>query len=84
MTSTTHRRLGRQAFAKCPDCTSLTSLHVGGTNLPKTLTKYSERGQAYVDSLHSLMKMNRLQPTDDAYLGDGPTILLIPAGEGVN
>jgi hypothetical protein len=30
------------------------------------------------------MKVNKLQPTDDAYLGDGPTILLIPAGEGVN
>jgi Bax protein len=57
---------------------------VTGWELANTLTSYSERGQAYVDSLHSLMKVNMLQPTDDAYLGDGPTILLIPVGEGVD
>ena len=55
---------------------------VTGWDLAKTLTKYSERGQAYVDSLHGLMKTNELMATDDAYLGDGPTILLIPVGEG--
>ena len=55
---------------------------VSGWELAKTLTKYSERGQGYVDSLHGLMKTNVLMPTDDAYLGDGPTILLIPVGEG--
>ena len=55
---------------------------VTGWELAKTLTKYSERGQGYVDSLHGLMKTNMLMPTDDAYLGDGPTILLIPVGEG--
>ena len=55
---------------------------VTGWELAKTLTQYSERGQAYVDSLHGLMKTNVLMPTDDAYLGDGPTILLIPVGEG--
>ncbi len=55
-----------------------------GWELATALTSYSERGQAYVDSLHSLMKVNRLQPTDDAYLGDGPTILLIPVGEGAD
>ncbi len=53
-----------------------------GWELAKTLTKYSERGQGYVDSLHALMKANMLMATDDAYLGDGPTILLIPVGEG--
>ena len=57
---------------------------VTGWELANTLTKYSERGQAYVDSLHTLMKVNMLKPTDDAYLNDGPTILLIPVGEGVN
>lgn len=56
---------------------------VAGWELVKTLTKYSERGQEYVDSLHALMKTNMLMETDDAYLGDGPTILLIPVGEGV-
>jgi len=55
---------------------------VTGWELAKTLTKYSERGQAYVDSLHGLMKTNQLMATDDAYLGDGPTILLIPVGDG--
>ena len=55
---------------------------VTGWELAKTLTQYSERGQAYVDSLHGLMKTNMLMATDDAYLGDGPTIMLIPAGEG--
>lgn len=57
---------------------------VTGWELADTLTKYSERGQAYVDSLHALMKVNRLKQVDDAYLGDGPTILLIPVGEGVD
>ena len=55
---------------------------VTGWELAGTLTKYSERGQAYVDSLHALMKTNELMATDDAYLGDGPTILLIPVGDG--
>jgi uncharacterized FlgJ-related protein len=61
-----------------------TGTKVTGWELANTLTSYSERGQEYVDSLHSLMKGNRLKPTDDAYLGDGPTILLIPVGEGAN
>jgi uncharacterized FlgJ-related protein len=55
---------------------------VTGWALAETLIQYSERGQDYVDALHGLMKTNMLMPTDDAYLGDGPTILLIPVGEG--
>ena len=55
-----------------------------GWDLAKTLTKYSERGQAYVDSLQSLIEGNRLQSADDAFLGNGPTILLIPVGEDAN
>jgi len=55
---------------------------VTGWELAGTLTKYSERGQEYVDALRGLMKTNMLMATDDAYLGDGPTILLIPVGEG--
>ena len=54
---------------------------VTGWDLASTLTKYSERGQAYVDSLQALIKVNMLQPTDDAYLDNGPTILLIPVGD---
>jgi Bax protein len=55
---------------------------VTGWELAGTLTKYSERGQAYVDTLRALMKANVLQPTDDAHLDDGPTMLLIPVGAG--
>jgi uncharacterized FlgJ-related protein len=57
---------------------------VTGWDLASTLTKYSERGLAYVDSLRSLIKVNMLQQADDAFLGDGPTILLIPVGGGAN
>jgi Bax protein len=57
---------------------------VSGRELANTLTCYSERGQEYVNSLQSLIKMNKLQLADDAYLGDGPTILLIAVGEGAN
>jgi Bax protein len=55
---------------------------VTGWELAGTLTKYSERGQAYVDSLRALMKANALGPTDDAFLRAGPTIMLIPVGAG--
>jgi uncharacterized FlgJ-related protein len=60
------------------------SAKVTGWELANALTRYSERGQAYVDSLHSMMKVNMLQPADDAYLGAGPTILLIPVGKGAD
>ncbi len=55
---------------------------LSGWELASTLTSYSERGEAYVDSLHSIMRYNKLQPADEAYLGDGPRILLIPVGTG--
>ena len=57
---------------------------VTGWELAGTLTKYSERGPAYVESLRSLMEANKLRPTDDAVLADGPAILLIPVGPGVD
>jgi uncharacterized FlgJ-related protein len=55
---------------------------ISGWELAKTLDKYSERGAAYVDSLHGIMRVNKLDPADDAFLGDGPTIYLVPVGEG--
>jgi len=61
-----------------------TGAKVTGWDLAKTLTKYSERGQAYVESLQSLIEGNRLQTADDAFLDNGPTILLIPVGEDAN
>lgn len=55
---------------------------ISGWDLAETLDKYSERGAAYVDSLHGIMRVNKLDPADDAFLGDGPTIFLVPVGEG--
>ncbi len=55
---------------------------ISGWELAETLDKYSERGAAYVDSLHDIMRVNKLDPADDAFLGDGPTIFLVPVGEG--
>jgi uncharacterized FlgJ-related protein len=54
-----------------------------GRELAATLTSYSERGEAYVETLYSIMDVNQLDATDQAYLGDGPNLLLIPVGEGV-
>lgn len=51
---------------------------LSGAVLAKQLTKYSERGEAYVTSLEGLMSANQLAPTDDAYLSDDPPIYLIP------
>lgn len=54
---------------------------VSGRKLAETLTRYSERGQAYVQGLHSLMRINRLEPADTAFLAPGPTYILRPVGE---
>ena len=57
---------------------------ISGWELAESLDRYSERGQAYVESLHSIMRVNKLDPADDAFLGDGPTIYLVPVGEGTS
>ena len=54
---------------------------ITGYILAEQLTKYSERGQEYVDGLKSLMDYNRLGPVDDAYLSGKPPIYLVPAAE---
>jgi len=51
---------------------------VTGYELAKTLDKYSERGQAYVESLHAMMRINHLGEADDAYLWDKEIIYLTP------
>jgi uncharacterized FlgJ-related protein len=56
---------------------------IRGWDLADTLDRYSERGQGYVDSLHAIMRVNHLNAADEAYLGDGPTILLIPVGRAL-
>ena len=55
---------------------------ISGYELAKSLTRYSERGQEYVESLHAIMRVNQLDAADDAVLGDTPTIYLIPVGQG--
>ncbi|HEY9538480.1 MAG TPA: glucosaminidase domain-containing protein [Kiloniellaceae bacterium] len=54
---------------------------VSGWELAETLTSYSERGREYVDSLHAIMRVNKLRPTDDAILADGQEWQIYPAGK---
>ena len=50
-----------------------------GFELAETLDKYSERGQAYVDGLHAIMRVNKLAATDLAHLANDEVILIEPA-----
>ena len=54
---------------------------ITGHILAGQLTKYSERGEEYVQGLRSLMEINKLAPADDAYLSEGLPIYLVPAVE---
>jgi uncharacterized FlgJ-related protein len=56
------------------------SLRISGTVLADTLLNYSERGQAYVDDLKGLIRQNRLDDADDAYLRQMTVIRIVPAG----
>lgn len=51
---------------------------VTGYALAETLDKYSERGYAYVESLHKMMGYNQLAHVDEAYLWDKETIFMTP------
>ncbi len=50
-----------------------------GFELADTLDKYSERGQAYVDGLHAIMRVNKLAAADKAHLANNAVILIEPA-----
>jgi len=50
-----------------------------GLALAETLTKYSERGQAYVKTLKGIIKTNGLDIADNARLRDERTVLLVEA-----
>jgi uncharacterized FlgJ-related protein len=54
---------------------------LSGWDLAETLTSYSERGPEYVESLHAIMRVNKLQPTDEAKLIDGEEWLVYPAAQ---
>src|SRR6516164_8966134 len=55
-------------------------LRISGTVLAETLLNYSERGQAYVNDLKALIRQNRLDGADDAYLRHMAVIQIVPAG----
>lgn len=49
--------------------------NLDGWVLAETLTRYSERGEAYVESLHAIMRVNRLRPLDTAQLVNRETMI---------
>ncbi len=51
---------------------------ITGHELANTLDRYSERGDAYVWGLHSIMAINKLSYTDDAFLWDKEVIYVTP------
>ena len=51
-----------------------------GIELAGTLDKYSERGQAYIDGLRRMIRFNKLEPVDEAYLSDKRGVHLISMG----
>jgi Bax protein len=55
---------------------------VTGWILAETLTKYSERGPAYVKSLKAIMRVNHLVDKDKAVLRDMKPVELVPVGWG--
>ena len=54
------------------------SKDVTGYELAKKLNKYSERGEKYVEGLHSIMRVNNLAPTDHAHFSNKEIIYLVP------
>ena len=52
---------------------------LSGLVLAETLIKYSEKGQAYVNTLKSIITKNELDLADDAHLRDEPTVLIVGA-----
>ena len=49
-----------------------------GYDLAQGLDRYSERGQEYVDDLHTMIEHNQLRDTDFTYLAPGPVYLAVP------
>jgi Bax protein len=55
------------------------NLRLSGTALAETLIRYSERGQAYVEDIQRIIRQNRLDAADDAYLRDMAVVHIVPA-----
>ena len=47
-----------------------------GWELAKSLGKYSERGEDYIQGLHQMISYNKLHDQDDTYLSQGPEIYI--------
>ena len=56
------------------------NLRISGIVLAETLRNYSERGQAYVNGLRALIRENRLDDADAAYLRQMAVIHIVPSG----
>lgn len=54
---------------------------ITGLALATTLDKYSERGQDYIDGLTHMIRFNKLDQVDEAYLSDDDPIHLMNAQE---
>ncbi|WP_281212500.1 glucosaminidase domain-containing protein [Shewanella insulae] len=54
---------------------------ITGLVLAGTLDKYSERGQAYIDGIREMIRYNRLEQVDEAYLSDRAPLHLISGEE---
>jgi len=52
---------------------------ITGLELAGTLDKYSERGQAYIDGLRAMIRYNKLEDVDNAYLSNTVLIKLTSA-----
>ncbi|AQS37795.1 putative FlgJ-like protein [Shewanella psychrophila] len=50
---------------------------ITGPELAGTLDKYSERGQAYIDGIREMIRFNKLDQVDQAYLSSKPPLHLI-------
>jgi Bax protein len=57
---------------------------LSGQDLAHTLTSYSEKGEEYVETLLSVIRVNQLPPADEAYLRDMRPVVLLPVGEGAD
>jgi Bax protein len=55
------------------------NLLISGQVLAETLIRYSERGQAYVEDIKTIIRQNRLADADDAFLRDMPVIRIVDA-----
>lgn len=55
-----------------------------GSDLAPTLTSYSELGEEYVETLLSVIRVNKLSAVDETYLRDMKPVILVPVGEGAD